>query len=386
MAISLFDKLSDGREVTQYVLANRAGMTAKIINYGATLTSLSVADRDGKVEDVVLGHDSVQGYIEGTAYFGATVGRYSNRIGKGSFELDGKQYQLTINNGPNRLHGGKIGFSKVLWDTKTLSESEEPSVEFVYVSRDGEEGYPGKVTLKVVYILTAANELRIDYEGTTDKPTILNPTHHSYFNLTGSFTNTILDHLLTIEADSFIPVDEGLIPTGQYMKVTDTPMDFRVGTAIGARIDNPDEQLVFGRGYDHNWILRDGDGKLRKAAEVYDPTRGLGLKDSSEMLKNYNELKVWQKSYQLCLEIYRATTKVPKEERFGLTSQIRRAVVSVVSNIAEGYGRKTITECIRFLFIAYGSNCELETQMLLSGDLGTIESAKLKGIKEKMLL
>ncbi len=271
MTSSVFGKLPDNREVLQYTLTNRAGMSAQVINYGATITSLRVPDRSGKMDDVVLGYDSVQGYMDGTSYFGAIVGRYGNRIGKGQFQLDGKQYQVTVNDGENHLHGGKIGFNKVLWQSKLLSPS---SVELQYVSKDGEEGYPGAVTLKVTYTLTDKNELRIDYEGTTDKPTILNPTQHSYFNLSGSFTNTILDHVLTIEADRFTPVDKGLIPTGQLAEIANTPFDFRAPTAIGARINDPVEQMALGKGYDHNWVLRGDAGQLRKAVELYEPKSG----------------------------------------------------------------------------------------------------------------
>ena len=274
MEKTAFGKLPDGRQVYRYTLTNPSGVTAQIIDYGATLTSLRVPDRNGEMSDIVLGYDTLQQYIDGTAYFGAIVGRYGNRIGKGQFQLDGKQYQLTINDGENHLHGGRIGFNKVLWDATVISDSEEPSLQLQYTSPDGEEGYPGTVTLKVVYTLTADNGLRIDYEGTTDQPTILNPTHHSYFNLSGSFENTILNHLLTIEADSFTPVDEGLIPTGEIASVADTPMDFRTPTAIGAHIDDSDPQLIYGKGYDHNWVLRDFTGKVRKAAELYEPESG----------------------------------------------------------------------------------------------------------------
>jgi aldose 1-epimerase len=274
IAKSVFGKLDDGREVFLYTLANGNGVIAQIINYGATLVSLRVPDRDGKIADVVLGYDSLPGYINGTSYFGATVGRYANRIAKGSFILDGKQYQLAVNNGENHLHGGKIGFNKVLWDVKDLGNSVEPYVKLEYASRDGEEGYPGTVTLKVTYTLTNKNELRIDYEGTTDKPTILNPTHHSYFNLSGNFSSQILDHLLTIEADGFTPISSDLIPTGQIASVENTPMDFRTPTRIGARINDPYEQLTLAKGYDHNYVLRDDNGKIRKAAELYDPPSG----------------------------------------------------------------------------------------------------------------
>lgn len=274
MERTVFGKLPDGREVFQYTLRNGAGVTAQIINYGATVTSLRVPDRNGVINDVVLGYDNLQGYISGTAYFGGIVGRYGNRIAKGRFELEGRQYQLATNNGENHLHGGKIGFNKVLWDSQVLSDSEEPSLQLQYVSPDGEEGYPGTVTLKVVYTLTEKNGLRIDYEGTTDQTTILNPTNHSYFNLSGSFTNTILDHLLTIEADSYTPVDSGLIPTGEIAGVANTPMDFRTPRAIGERIEAKDQQLLYGKGYDHNWVLRDFTGEVRKVAELYEPKSG----------------------------------------------------------------------------------------------------------------
>jgi aldose 1-epimerase len=274
MTVSVFGKLSDGREVHQYVLTNKAGAVAKIIDYGATVTSLSVPDRNGKIGDVVLGYDSPQQYAEGTFYFGAIVGRYGNRIGKGKFPLDGKEYQLTINDGENHLHGGKIGFNKVLWQQIAGSDAGEPSLQLQYISKDGEEGYPGTVTLKVRYTLTEKNELRIDYEGTTDKPTVLNPTQHSYFNLTGSPDRPILSHQLMIESDGITPVDKGLIPTGQIAAVENTPFDFRSLTEIGSRINDSNEQMILGHGYDHNWVLRNFSGKVRKAAELYDPSSG----------------------------------------------------------------------------------------------------------------
>ena len=208
---TLFGKLPNGQEVFQYTLTNKSGATMKVINYGAIVTSLTIPDRNGKYEDVVLGYDSLQGYIHGSSYFGAIVGRYGNRISKGQFILEGKKYQLALNNGRNHLHGGNVGFSKVLWDAKKVRDAAGPSIQLTYISPDGEEGYPGKVTLSVTYTLTDKYELRIVYKGTTDKTTVLNPTHHSYFNLSGSFNNTILDHLLTIEADIMTPVDIGLI-------------------------------------------------------------------------------------------------------------------------------------------------------------------------------
>jgi aldose 1-epimerase len=272
---TLYGKLPDGREVYQYTLMNKSGATMKVINFGAVVTSLTVPDRNGEYEDIVLGYDSLQEYMNDKCYFGAIAGRYGNRIGKGKFKLDGKEFQLTINDGENHLHGGKVGYNKVLWSAKTVQDSVGPSLELTYVSPDGEEGYPGKVILTVTYTLTDKNELRIVYKGTTDKVTILNPTHHSYFNLSGSFKNTILNHLLMIEADAFTPVDKGLITTGKYLDVKNTPMDFRTPTAIGARINDPFEQLIFGKGYDHNWVIKNYfKGKVCKAAEVYEQKSG----------------------------------------------------------------------------------------------------------------
>ena len=271
---SIFGKLPDGREVLQYSLKNASGTEVGVISYGAIVTSIVLKDRAGKFADVVMGYDSIDGYIKDNSYFGAIVGRYGNRIGKGKFALEGKSYQLATNNGENHLHGGKIGFNKVLWESKIVADGNEPSVEFTYVSADGEEGYPGQVTLAVTYTLTAKNELRVEYKGTTDKATILNPTHHSYFNLSGLFSNTILDHTLSIESDTLTPVDKGLITTGGYLPVAGTPFDFRKPTAIGAHIADKDEQMIFGGGYDHNWVVRDFNGKVRKAAEVYEPKSG----------------------------------------------------------------------------------------------------------------
>jgi aldose 1-epimerase len=260
--------------VFQYTLTNAAGVEVRIINYGATVTSIKVPDRNGKMADVVLGYDSLSGYMGGNAYLGAIVGRYGNRINKGKFELDGEEYQVTVNDGTNHLHGGKVGYNKVLWDAKVGSSNGTPSLALTYVSPDGEEGYPGTVTLTVTYTLTEANELRIDYEGTTDKPTILNPTHHSYFNLTGNPAETILNHELTINADKFTPVDAGLIPTGAIADVAGTPFDFRKSAKIGLRINDQDEQLQFGHGYDHNWVLNNYDRTVHKVVEFYEPLSG----------------------------------------------------------------------------------------------------------------
>ena len=274
---TLFGTLLDGREVYQYTLKNTAGSSVKIINYGAIVTSIMVPDRNDKLENVVLNYDSLQGYVNDRCYFGVIAGRYGNRIGKGQFHLNGHQYQLSINDGKNHLHGGISGFSKKLWNGKIIGDAGEPSLELTYISPDKEEGYPGTVTLTVTYTLTKKNELRIDYKGTTDQTTILNPTHHSYFNLSGSCKNTILDHVLNIEADAITMVDQGLISTGAYYKVQNTPLDFRTPIAIGLRINEQDQQLLLGNGYDHNWVLKNYDGKVRKVAEVYEQRSGRHL-------------------------------------------------------------------------------------------------------------
>jgi aldose 1-epimerase len=270
----LFGKLNNGKEVYMYTLKNKNGMTADITNYGATVVSLFAPDKNGKFADIILGYDSLQSYENGTSYFGAIVGRYGNRIGKGKFTLEGKSYQLTINNGENHLHGGTIGFNKKLWSTDSYDGQ---SLKMTLVSPDGDQGYPGTLTLNVIYSLTDNNELKIDYSATTDKPTILNPTNHCYFNLTGNPENTILNHVLMINADDYTPIDSEFITTGEIAKVAGTPMDFRSPTPIGERINDNFVQLKNGKGYDHNWVLNDYNGKVREAATVYDPSSGREL-------------------------------------------------------------------------------------------------------------
>ena len=240
---TLFGKLDDGREVFLYTLKNNTGAEVKIINYGARVVSLTMPDRNGNFADIVTGYDSLKDYINDNSFFGAIVGRYGNRINKGKFKLDGKEYQLTINDGRNSLHGGKKGFFKAYWNAEPVESKEGPSLKLSLVSPDGDEGYPGTVNATVTYTLTNNNELKIDYTGTTDKPTIFNPTHHSYFNLSGNFNNTILDEELSIDADSFTPVDSTLIPTGEIRPVENTPMDFRKPTPIGLHINDDNQQL-----------------------------------------------------------------------------------------------------------------------------------------------
>jgi aldose 1-epimerase len=278
----LFGKLAGGDDVFLCILENKSGMRAAITNYGAAVVSLHVPDRKGIVGDVVLGYDSLNAYVNDKAYFGVIIGRYGNRICKGRFRLNEKEYRLTVNDGENHLHGGIHGFHKLLWRSEPRETESGQSLVLAMESPDGDEGYPGKVTLQVTYTITDRNELRIDYTGSTDKTTILNPTHHSYFNLTGLPTNTILRHHLQIDADTFTPVSKGLITTGDIVSVADTPMDFRAPKAIGLHINKEYEQLMFGRGYDHNWVLRDFDGKVRRVAELYDPESGRLLTMSTD--------------------------------------------------------------------------------------------------------
>ena len=269
-----FGSLPDGRGVTKYTLQNRAGAVVEVIDYGAVITRILVPDREGNMADVVLGYDTAEGYERGPNYLGAVVGRYGNRIAGGRFTLDGAIVQLPANDGPNHLHGGRRGFDKALWTGTVVEDPDGPSVALRLVSPDGEEGYPGRVELTVTYTLTERNGLLIRYEGTTDRPTVLNPTQHSYFNLTGDFTRTVMGHHLSIAADSVTEVGPGLIPTGKLLDVAGTPFDFRSSTEIGARIGEPDRQLELGGGYDHNWVLRGKRGEVRRVAELYEPESG----------------------------------------------------------------------------------------------------------------
>ncbi len=269
-----FGKTPDGTAVDLYTLTNDNGMVVKIMNYGGTVTSLIVPDRNGKMGDVVLGYDNLDGYLKNNPYFGSIIGRYANRIAKGRFVLNGVEYKLAQNNGENHLHGGIKGFDKVVWNAKEVKTGNGVGVELSYLSKDGEEGYPGNLSVTVTYILTNNNELKINYLATTDKDTVVNLTHHSYFNLAGAGEGDILGHELMINADKFTPVDKTLIPTGELRSVKGTPMDFTQPTAIGARINQEDEQLIFGKGYDHNWVLNIVEGALTRVARVYEPKTG----------------------------------------------------------------------------------------------------------------
>jgi aldose 1-epimerase len=268
-----FGKAPNGIPVDLYRLTNRHGLVATITNYGGIVVSLLVPDRNGKLGDIVLGYDDLAGYLKASPYFGCLVGRYGNRLAKGQFKLDGKTYSLAKNNGENHLHGGLIGFDKVVWSARALTTADGVALELQYLSPDGEEGYPGALSVKATYSLTNANEFTVDYLATTDKPTVLSLTHHSYFNLDGT-DRDIRDHILTIHADVFTPVDSGLIPTGELRAVKGTPMDFTRPKAVGTELPPKDPQLAFGRGYDHNFVLGQNPNGPTLAARLEGPRSG----------------------------------------------------------------------------------------------------------------
>jgi aldose 1-epimerase len=304
-----FGQTEDGIAVDLYTLQN-GKIETTITTYGGRVVTLNVPDRAGKVADIVLGFDTLDGYLRTNPYFGAIVGRYANRIAHGQFMLDGHTYTVPKNDGDNCLHGGLKAFDKRVWEGKIQGES----LVLHYLSKDGEEGFPGNLSVTVTYTLTG-NELRIDYEAATDKDTVLNLSNHSYFNLKGQGEGTILDHELTLVADRMTPVDQTLIPTGELRKVDGTPLDFRTPQVIGARIGAGDEQLKFGRGYDHNWVLNSSDGALRLAAKVHEPASGrvMEVLTTQPGVQFYtgNFLdgtitgkggKVYQQRYAFCLE------------------------------------------------------------------------------------
>ena len=269
-----FGSTIDGTDVDQFILSNNNGMEVRIITYGGIITSLTAPDKNGDYKDIVLGYNTLAEYEAETPYFGALIGRYGNRIAKGKFSLYDQEYTLAVNNGVNHLHGGLKGFDKVVWDAKTIVSDATVSLELSYLSKDMEEGYPGNLETKVTYTLNNKDELSVSYEATTDKPTIVNLTQHSYFNLTADFNQNILGHELVINADSFLPVDNTLIPTGEFRDVTETPFDFRASKAIGTHIDNENIQLKNGLGYDHCWVLNDQDTGVRFVASAYEPVSG----------------------------------------------------------------------------------------------------------------
>ena len=271
MAKIPFGATPDGKAVELYTLRNAKGAQADIMTYGGIVQKLTMPDRDGKFDDIVLGYDNLDGYIKVTPYFGCLVGRYGNRIGGAKFAIDGQTYTLATNNGPNSLHGGLKGFDKVVWDVVKATPN---SLTLHYLSKDGEEGFPGNLDVTATYTMTDNNELKVEFKATTDKPTVCNLTHHSYFNLAGQGKSDILGHEVYINSDKTTPVDKELITTGDYADVTGTPFDFRSPTAIGARINDPNTQLQYGPGYDHNWVINKPSGVNGLMAWVYEPTTG----------------------------------------------------------------------------------------------------------------
>ncbi|MCC6455764.1 MAG: galactose mutarotase [Caldilineaceae bacterium] len=264
-----------GNYADLYTLTNNQGVTLSLTNYGGIITTLHTPDRKGQGGDIVLGYEKLEEYLARNPFFGCLVGRFGNRIAGGKFTLKGKEYRLAQNNGQNHLHGGTVGFDKVLWAAEPFTTPASVGVKLTYTSVDGEEGYPGNLAVTVVYTLTDTNEFQINYSATTDQSTILNLTNHTYFNLRGE--GDILDHLMQINADSFTPVDNTLIPTGEIRPVAGTPLDFRTPTRIGKRIEQNDEQLAFGKGYDQNFVVQGTPGELRRAAVVRDPSSGRTL-------------------------------------------------------------------------------------------------------------
>ena len=272
-----YGKMPDGQEITQYLMTNGRGMSVSVINYGAIVTAVNVPDKDGKSENITLTQPNLERWLESAPYFGAIVGRYANRIAKGKFSIDGEEYTLAINNEPNALHGGIKGFDKVVWDAEPLpSTATETGVAFRYKSVDGEEGYPGTLEIEVKYILTADNELKIEYNATTDKKTVVNITNHCYWNLGGADSGQILDHELALQCDKYLPVDSTLIPTGELADVAETPMDFTKTHTIGERIDQVEG------GYDHCYVINGTAGEMRPVAKVKDPESGRVMEISSD--------------------------------------------------------------------------------------------------------
>jgi len=271
-----FGTTPDGKDVTVVTLTNGKGMTAKVLSLGAALYALDVPDRNGKPGDIVLGYPDLKGTFDNPQYFGNTVGRYANRIARGKFTLDGKQYSVPVNNGPNSLHGGKVGFDKVIWTVDKVESGATPSVTLTYVSPDGDQGYPGKLTATAKYSLDDKNELTIEYTATTDAPTIVNITNHTYWNLSGEGSGSVMDHVLMIAGDAYLPTDATAIPLGEVRNVAGTDFDFRKAKPIGKDIrDSKEQQLVFGRGYDHNWVIsRKEAAQPREVARVTDPKSG----------------------------------------------------------------------------------------------------------------
>jgi aldose 1-epimerase len=312
-----FGKLNDSTSAVIYTLSNEAGMKVAITNFGGHILSILVPDRNGKFTDVTHGCDSLSQYVKGT-FFGPITGRFGNRIANGQFILDGKTYKLFKNNGPNTLHGGKVGFDKKLW-AASIIDGNEPALVLKYISPDMEEGFPGELTIQVTYTLQKDNAIRIDYQATTNKPTVINLTNHAYFNLAGANgTNNILDHVLTLYADKITPVDKTLIPTGELMPVAGTPFDFQKPTKIGARIDDTTHiQIKYGGGYDHNFVFTDTSNKLKLGAKVSEPTSGRVL----EMYTTEPAVQLYTANFLRGTTIGKGGVKYNKRSGFCLETQ-----------------------------------------------------------------
>lgn len=310
-----FGTTTDGKAVSLFTLTNRNGIEMQVINYGCIVVSLKTPDKNGNMEDIVLGFETLEQYVAESPFFGALIGRYGNRIAKGEFTLDGETYSLAINNPPNHLHGGIKSFDKVVWDVKEVLSDEGPALVFHYVSIDGEEGYPGTVYVKVQYTLTNENEFKINIEATTDKKTVINVCQHSYFNLVGNATRDVLDHEVYINADRFVVIDETSIPTGELRSVANTSFDFREPTAVGKHIHDDAEQIRHGNGYDHTFVFNEDVQKENAlAASLYEPITGRTLEVFTQepgvqfytgnFLKGYKGKRgaIYHKRYGLCLE------------------------------------------------------------------------------------
>ena len=280
---SQFGETEDGTAIEKYTLKNRNGVELNVITYGGRITSLKVPNKVGKLENVVLGHNTIEGYLRAdNPFFGALIGRYGNRIANGKFTLNGKDYNLATNDGVNHLHGGVNGFDRVVWTAKAIEGTEDSTLKLTYKSIDGEEGYPGNLDVTVIYTLTKDNSVEVSYEATTDKSTVVNLTQHAYFNLTGDFSKDILNHDVVIDADTYLPVDATLIPTGEIRKVKETPFDFTESKKVEKEINSNNEQLKRGKGYDHCWILNGKNGEMRFVASAYDQTSGRLMEIYSE--------------------------------------------------------------------------------------------------------
>lgn len=340
---SEFGKMPDGTSIDQYHLKNGNGMALDVITYGGRITSLKVPNKNAELENVVLGFSTLEDYLNDNPFFGALIGRFGNRIAKGKFTLDGTEYALATNDGPNHLHGGTMGFDRVVWKAEAIEGDEDSTLKLTYLSKDGEEGYPGNLQVVVTYTLTQDNTLEVSYEATTDKTTVVNLTQHAYFNLTGDFSKPILEQDIVINADAFLPVDATLIPTGEIRSVEGTPFDFRKQKNIGKDIAANDEQLKLGQGYDHCWILNGGEDAMGFAASAYDESSGRFL----EVFTNEPAIQLYTGNFldgtlpMANGETYAHRTGFCLETQHFPDSPNQEEFPSVVLNPGEKYASKT---------------------------------------------